>query len=132
MAIENTAAPRGSSGDVKTVFITIIAGIISAGATIGVAYLGGLFNIENTRTASMGSINLEKLKFSNELIKNALSANNPSNSLLFYADIGLLDEIISSKVRDYAQRESDRLKKGTGGTSLLPSFDKFGAADFLA
>ncbi len=115
---------RISSSDGKTAFITIIAGVVSAAATIGVAYLGGLFNIENTRAASTGTINLEKLKFSNELIKNALSANNPSNSLLFYADIGLLDENISKKVRELAQREKTRVEKGNTGSSLLPSFDK--------
>ena len=126
----NGAAPTGQSSplksgaDARTAFITILAGIISAGATIGVAYLGGFFNVANTREASVGTIRLEKLKFSNDLIKNALSTTNPANSLLFYADIGLLDPDISSKVRNYAEREKKRLKEGDTGTSLLPNFSK--------
>jgi predicted chitinase len=69
-------------------------------------------------------MNLERLKFSNELVKNALATNNPANSLLFYADIGLLDGLTLNKVKDYAQRESERLMRGDTGTSLLPSFDQ--------
>ena len=110
--------------EARTALITILAGVISAGATIGVAYLGGFFNVANTREASAGSINLEKLKFNNELIKNALSANNPANSLLFYANIGLLDDVTAEKVRVYVKQEADRLKKGDAGASLLPNFDK--------
>ena len=81
------------SGDLKTILVTVAAGVISAIATIGAAYLAGFFNVANTNAVSQGAISLERLKFSNELLKNALASNNPANSLLFYADIGLLDEV---------------------------------------
>jgi putative chitinase len=121
----NTPRSRGLiPSEFKTVVITLVAGVISAIATIGAAYLGGFFDVAKTNAVSLGTMNLERLKFSNELVKNALSTNNSANSLLFYADIGLLDGLKLDKVRDYAQRESDRLKQGDTGTSLLPSFDK--------
>ncbi len=118
------AAGRLISGDLKTVTLTLAAGVISAVATIGAAYLGGFFDVAKTNAVSLGTMNLERLKFSNELVKTALASNNPANSLLFYADIGLLDGLTLAKVKDYAQRESDRLKKGDAGESLLPSFDR--------
>ncbi len=108
----------------RTALITVIAGIISACGTIGVAYLGGFFDVAKTDAASRGSIDLEKLKFSNELVKGALATNNPANSLQFYADIGLLQGLSVAAIRDYADRESKRLEQGGGGPSLLPSFDK--------
>jgi predicted chitinase len=110
--------------DFRTALITIIAGVISACGTIGVAYLGGFFDVAKTDAASRGSIDLEKLKFSNELVKGALATNNPANSLLFYADIGLLEGLSVENVKSYADRESQRLKGGGSGPSLLPSFDK--------
>lgn len=110
--------------DFKTVYITIGAGVISAIATIGAAYLGGFFDVAKTNAVSLGTINLERLKFSNELVKGALATSNPANSLLFYADIGLLDGLNLDKVKDYAGRERDRIKSGGGGNSLLPSFDR--------
>jgi putative chitinase len=112
------------SGDLKTVIVTIVAGVISGVATIGAAYLGGFFDVAKTNAVSLGTMNLDRLKFSNELVKGALATTNPANSLLFYADIGLLDGLALAKVKDYALRESDRLKRGDAGTSLLPSFDK--------
>jgi putative chitinase len=112
------------SGDLKAVIIPLAAGVISAAATIGAAYLGGFFDVAKTNAVSLGSINLERLKFSNDLVKTALSSDNPANSLLFYADIGLLDGLKLDNVKSYAQRESDRLKKGDIGSSLLPSFDR--------
>ena len=121
---KGTASGRPLPGDLKTVIITLVAGVISAVATIGAAYLGGFFDVAKTNAVSVGTMNLERLKFSNELVKNALATNNPANSLLFYADIGLLDGLTLGKVKDYAQRESDRLKRGDTGTSLLPSFDQ--------
>jgi putative chitinase len=118
------ALTRPKSGELKTVTITLAAGVISAVATIGAAYLGGFFDVAKTNAVSMGTMNLERLKFSNDLVKNALSTSNAANSLLFYADIGLLDGLKLDKVKDYAQRESERLKNGDAGTSLLPSFDQ--------
>jgi len=113
-----------SSAPTRTIFITLAAGVISAIATIGAAYLGGFFDVAKTNAASVGTINLERLKFSNELVKSALAASNSANSLLFYADIGLLDGLNLDKVKDYAQRERDRIKSGGNGNSLLPSFDR--------
>ncbi|HZR62194.1 MAG TPA: glycoside hydrolase family 19 protein [Xanthobacteraceae bacterium] len=120
-ANESSSAP---TRDLKTVFIPLAAGVISAAATIGAAYLGGFFDVAKTNAVSLGSINLERLKFSNELIKGALATSNSANSLLFYADIGLLDGLNLDKVKDYAQRERDRIKSGGSGNSLLPSFDR--------
>jgi putative chitinase len=120
-------APASSGlvpGELKTVVITLVAGVISAIATIGAAYLGGFFDVAKTNAVSVGTMNLERMKFSNELVKSALASNNSANSLLFYADIGLLDGLKLDKVKDYAQRESERLKRGDTGTSLLPSFDQ--------
>ena len=107
-----------------TALITVITAVVSAVATIAVAYVGGLFDVAKTDAASRGSIGLEQLKFSNELVKEALGSNNPANSLLFYADIGLLSGLKNDTVKEYAARESDRLKQGGGGTPILPSFDK--------
>lgn len=112
------------TGELKTVTLTLIAGLVSAAATIGAAYLGGFFDVAKTNASNVGTMNLERLKFSNELVKNALATTNSANSLLFYADIGLLDGLKIDKVKDYAQRESDRLTRGGTGTPLLPSFDK--------
>lgn len=116
--------PARPVGGFKTISITIVAAVISAIATIGAAYLGGFFDVAKTNAVSLGTINLERLKFSNELVKGALATNNPANSLLFYADIGLLDGLKLDKVKDYAQRERDRIKSGGSGSSLLPSFDR--------
>ena len=115
---------RSIPGDLKTIIITLVAGVISAIATIGAAYLAGFFDVAKTNAVSVGTMNLERLKFSNDLVKNALASNNSAESLLFYADIGLLDGLKLDKVKDYAQRESERLKHGDTGTSLLPSFDQ--------
>jgi len=114
----------GGTGDLRTVALTLIAGVISAAATIGAAYLGGFFDVAKTNAANSGTLSLERLKFSNDLVKNALAASNSANSLLFYADIGLLEGLKADKVKEYAERESVRLKQGGTGTSLLPSFDK--------
>jgi putative chitinase len=128
MADHQPSKAPASSGlipaEFKTVIITLMAGLISAIATIGAAYLGGFFDVAKTNAVSVGSMNLERMKFSNELVKNALAANNSANSLLFYADIGLLDGLKLDKVKDYAKRESERLQRGDAGTSLLPSFDQ--------
>lgn len=115
---------KAATSDLKTVSITIIAGLISAVAAIGGAYLTGFFDVAKTNAANAAAIDLERLKFSNELIKNALATSNSANSLLFYADIGLLNGLNTAKVKDYAQREAERLKSGDKGSSLLPSFDK--------
>ncbi len=112
------------SGEFRTAIITLFAGLISAGGTMGVAYFGGFFQVANTDAASRGTIDLEKLKFSNELVKTALASDNPANSLLFYNDIGLLAGLSSENVKSYAERETERLEKGGSGDSLLPSFDK--------
>jgi putative chitinase len=124
---DDKPAAAGSGGQkadgLKTVFITLVAGVISAAATIGAAYLGGFFDVEKTNASSAGTMSLERLKFSNDLVKNALATNNAANSLLFYADIGLLQGLQLDKVREYAGKERERLKQGDTGTSLLPSFD---------
>jgi putative chitinase len=114
----------GISPELRTALITVTTAIVSAVATIAVAYVGGFFDVAKTDAASRGSIGLERLKFSNDLIKSALASNNPANSLLFYADVGLLEGLTINSVKDYAKRESDRLKQGGGGTPILPSFDK--------
>jgi putative chitinase len=121
---KGASSGRLLSGDLKTVIMTLTAGVISAVATIAAAYLGGFFDVAKTNAVSLGTMNLERLKFSNELVKSALNTTNPANSLLFYADIGLLDGLVLAKVKDYALRESERLKRGDAGTSLLPSFDQ--------
>jgi len=91
---------------------TIITSILAAIGTLGVAYMTGLFDLKKTDAVNEGQIKLQKLQFSNELIKNALASNNPGNSLMFYADIGLLTELNVSKVQDYAKKENERLEKG--------------------
>lgn len=122
--LKEQGSARLLTGELKTMIIPLVAGVFSAIATIGAAYLGGFFDVAKTNAASIATINLQRLTFSNELVKNALATSNSANSLLFYADIGLLDGLKFDKVKEYAQRESDRLKRGDPGTSLLPSFDQ--------
>jgi putative chitinase len=110
-------------GGVRNILITVVTGVITAMGTIGVASMSGFFDVEKTNAASKGTIDLERLKFSNELVKGALLTTNPANSLLFYADIGLLSGISVDNVKSYAEKETARLKAGGAGTSLLPSFD---------
>jgi putative chitinase len=112
------------SDTARTALISVMVGLISALATVVVSYVGGLYKVADTREAALGTQGLEKLKFSNELIKGALATSNPANSLQFYADIGLLTEPTATKVSEYAKRETERLKQGGGGASLLPHFDK--------
>ena len=112
------------SNELRMALIAVVTAVVSAAATIGGAYLGGFFDVAKTDAASRGTINLERLKFSNELIKGALGSNNAANSLMFYADIGLLDGLTIIKVKQYASAENNRLKQGGGGASILPSFDK--------
>lgn len=120
---EDESAKEKKFGEFKTAAISIVAGVISAGSTIGVAYLGGFFEVAKTDATNAGTINLEKLKFSNDLVKSALQSDNPANSLLFYNDIGLLAGLNADNVKIYADREAARLKSGGAGESFLPSFD---------
>lgn len=106
----------------KAALISVIAAIVAAFGTFIAAYYAGFFDVEKTNVTSNASLNLAKLQFSNDLIKNALSSNNPANSLLFYADVGLLEGLKSDSVKVYAEEENKRIKKGDQGPSLLPSF----------
>jgi putative chitinase len=108
----------------KTGFISIVAAIVGALGTVLVGYSNGWFEVEKTNVTNNANYSLEKLKFSNELIKNVLSTNNPANSLKFYADIGLLEGLNSTNVRSYADQENKRIQKGDEGVSLLPNFVK--------
>lgn len=114
--------------EIRTALIAGFASVVSALCTIGVAYMGGLFQVANTRTANEGTVLLEKLKFGNEVVKDALAKDNPANSLLFYADIGLLENsgLKADAIKGYAEKEKQRVETGSGGESLLPSFDKAG------
>jgi putative chitinase len=112
-------SPRGTSGTVLTAAIT---GFLTVLGTIGAAYLTGNFSISKTEKQTTGTIDLEKLKFANELVKTALSSNNPATSLKFYADIGLLSSLKVDAVQDYAKAENQRLKTGSSSESVLPQF----------
>lgn len=117
-------AARTPMGVLGAALPTIITSVLAAIGTIGVASMSGFFDVRKTDAASQGTISLEKLKFSNELVKTALASTNPGNSLLFYAETGLLEGLKIPKVVDYANKENQRLAKGGGGNSVLPSFDK--------
>lgn len=118
---EKTLQGKGVS-ELKTGFISVITAIVAAFGTFIAAYYGGFFDVEKTNATSKASFDLTKLQFSNELVKNALSSNNPANSLLFYADVGLLEGLKADSVKNYAEEEKKRIKTGEQGPSLLPSF----------
>lgn len=122
MAIEEKSLTRKGLSEFKAGIISILAAIVAAFGTFIAAYYSGMFDVKKTSVSSQGTIALEKLKFSNDLVKNALISNNPANSLLFYADIGLLEGLKAESVKVYAQKENERINKGDKGPSLLPSF----------
>jgi putative chitinase len=122
MALDEKATTGQWTMEFKTGLISIVTAVIAALGTFTGAYYSGLFDVAKTNASSAASINLEKLKFSNDLIKTALSSNNSANSLLFYADIGLLEGLRSDSVKTYAEKENNRIKQGDQGPSLLPSF----------
>jgi putative chitinase len=128
MSEDSTEAKDGAArkpmGLIGAALPTIITSVLAAIGTIGVASMSGFFDVRKTDAAAQGTITLEKLKFSNDLVKTALASNNPGNSLLFYADIGLLEGLNNGKVKEYANNENKRLATGGDGKSVLPSFDK--------
>ncbi|SDW27579.1 Predicted chitinase [Albimonas donghaensis] len=105
-------------------FNAIGAPALAAAATLAAAYFTGHLDLRKAETEQSGSINLEKLKYSNTLIDRALEADSldaRARSLLFYADVGLLDGLNISQVRAYAQREIDRIENGDlSAPSFLP------------
>ena len=110
----------------RTVLTAAVTGFLTVVGTVGAAYLAGYFDVAKTDRVNSGSIDLEKLKFANDLIKTALSSDNSANSLLFYADIGLLSGLNVDVVKRYAENENARIKHGVQTESILPSFRSFG------
>lgn len=108
--------------DIKIGAISVLTAIVTTFGTYIGAYYSGIFDVEKTNATGRTSINLAKLQFNNELIKSVLSSNNPANSLLFYADIGLLEGLKADEIKKYAEEENKRINKGGQGPSLLPSF----------
>lgn len=106
----------------QTITTAALTGLLAVMGTIGAAYLTGHFDLYKTETQNTGTIDLEKLKFANDLVKGALAAQNPANSLKFYADIGLLNSLNVEAVRQYAKNENERLKSGSSTDSVLPDF----------
>jgi putative chitinase len=112
-----------NAGKVRSTILTAaITGFLTVIGTFGAAYLTGYFDLSKTEKQNTGTIDLEKLKFANELVKTALAAQNPANSLKFYADIGLLNSLKVEAVQEYARAENERLKSGSNGESILPDF----------
>lgn len=112
---------RAMNSELRTGVISVIVGALTAAGTLGTAYFGGFFDLAKTDAANKGTIDLARLKFSNDLIKGALSRSNPADSLLFYADIGLLKGLDVEKVKYYANKDKQEIKQGK--PSILPSFD---------
>lgn len=112
------------SPGIKTAVLSAVVSAVATAGTIGVAFLGGFFQVANTKTANEGTVTLERLKFSNELVKDAIKSENATESLEFYADIGLLEGLKSEEIKKFAERERQRLREGGKGPSLLPTFDK--------
>lgn len=108
--------------DLKVTLVSVISAIVAALGTLATAYFGGFFDLEKTYATGNATISLTRLQFSNELIKSALSSTNPANSLMFYANIGLLDGLKSDTVKSYAEKENARVANKNSGPSLLPRF----------
>jgi hypothetical protein len=110
---------------VANITTAALTGLLAVMGTIGAAYLTGHFDLHKTETQNTGTIDLEKLKFANDLVKGALAAQNPANSLKFYADIGLLNSLNVEAVRQYAKNENERLKSGSSTDSVLPDLEGY-------
>lgn len=117
---------RGEHGkkwsELKIAIVSILSAMAAALGTLAAAYYGGFFDLQKTYATGNATLSLTKLQFSNELIKTALSSNNPANSLLFYADVGLLDGLKAETVKSYAEKENSRIANNDQGPSLLPKF----------
>ena len=114
-----------TSDGFRTVLTAALTGFLTVVGTIGAASLAGYFDVTKTEKINSGSIDLEKLKFANELVKTALATDNAANSLLFYADIGLLSGLKVEAIKTYAQNENNRIKSGSQSESILPRFGPF-------
>lgn len=96
---------------------------IGAVSAIMVSCTGGYFSVEKESVTHRGARELEQQKFSYELIRKALAEPkriDQANALLLLVDFGLLPNLNAASIRDYANREKERINKDPEAPSILP------------
>lgn len=114
-----------TSGNVSVSMIAVLSAVVGGMSSFGAAYVAGLFDIENSNVVAQSNFELEKQKFANKLISNALGEESDRERALrlkFMVDIGLFGaELKPEIIRQYAEAEAERIEQGSQGESLLPS-----------
>jgi len=103
--------------------ISLVSAVVGAVASLGVAYVGGSFSIQEKAEDRRTAISLEQAKFSYQLITTALSEEDEqtrAQSLRFLLDIGLLDSLNKDKVLEYAADDQEFPTTDTGVGSKTP------------
>lgn len=121
------AAHAGQGSDRKgrsrVALISVLSAAVGAAATVGAAFLTGVFDVEERRIERRAVADLEQQKFSYELISAALSEQDDrarAQRLRFMVEIGLLDNLDQEKLIEYAELEVRRIESGDKSPSLLP------------
>ena len=137
-------ATRTSTAEAQTripvTLVSLVSAVVGGLASLAVAYVTGVFGVENTREESAGQITLERQKFFNQMISDALeevSDKKRAERIKFMVDIGIFDsELNTAKLREYAEREQlpQGLSGNTEGVDFFfgggtPALDIFSSSD---
>ena len=125
LEIEATRVRHEPRNQISVAAITVVSALVGAGASIGAAYLSGLFSIQEQSVQADANSDLEEQKFGYELIATALSepdARARAQRLKFLLDIGLLKNLEVDEIEKYADAEQKRIEQGGEGFSKLPQY----------
>lgn len=125
--LQERKVPNEVESKVRVASISVLSGLVGALATLGAAYVAGAFSVKEVEVTGITNQNLAQQKFSFDLIKNALDEPDDktrARRLRFMVDIGLLNNLNTTKLFQYADLEEQRLKTGGEGDSLLPEFSQ--------